>query len=89
MEKKWDTVIPAGLKRLFVIGTCMYYPAGQERVNISLKYVVPVDHKHTYKLCTNCYLEGDKTWQQCRSLSFCMIGFNTGQTVLNVQLIAE
>jgi len=23
MEKKWDTVIPADLKRLFVIGTCV------------------------------------------------------------------
>jgi len=30
MEKKWDTVIPADLKRLFVIGT--YVPVGQGRV---------------------------------------------------------
>jgi len=57
--------------------------------NISLKYVVAIDHKRTYNLCTNCYLEGDKTWQQYRSFSFCMIGFSTGKTVLNVQLIAE
>ena len=24
MEKKWDTVTPADLKRVFVSGTCMY-----------------------------------------------------------------
>jgi hypothetical protein len=31
MEKKWDTVIPADLKRLFVSGTYIC-PAGHERV---------------------------------------------------------
>jgi len=29
MEKKWDTVIPADLKRLFVSGIC---PTGHKRV---------------------------------------------------------
>jgi len=32
MEKKWDTVIPADLKRLFESGTYIC-PAGHERVN--------------------------------------------------------
>jgi len=31
-KKKWDTVIPADLKRVFVSGTCM--PAGHERVKV-------------------------------------------------------
>ena len=33
VEKKWDTVIPADLKRLFVSGTYIC-PAGHERVNM-------------------------------------------------------
>jgi hypothetical protein len=33
MEKKWDTVIPADLKRLSVSGTYGICPAGHERVN--------------------------------------------------------
>jgi len=33
METKWDTVIPADLKTLFVSGTYIY-PAGHERVNV-------------------------------------------------------
>jgi hypothetical protein len=32
MEKKWDTVTPADLKRLFVSGKYVY-PAVHERVN--------------------------------------------------------
>jgi len=32
-RKKWDTVIPADLKRLFVSGTYTLCPAGHERVN--------------------------------------------------------
>jgi hypothetical protein len=35
MEKKWDTVIPADLKRLFVSETYIC-PAGHERVTVEL-----------------------------------------------------
>jgi len=35
MEKKWDTVIPADLKRLFVSGTYTVCLAGHERVKVS------------------------------------------------------
>jgi hypothetical protein len=31
--EKWDTVIPADLKRLFVSGTYTVCPAGHKRVN--------------------------------------------------------
>jgi len=33
MEEKWDTVIPADLKRLFISGTYGICAAGHERVN--------------------------------------------------------
>jgi hypothetical protein len=36
MEKKWDTVFPADLKRLFVSGTYVYM-AGHERVKVRLQ----------------------------------------------------
>jgi hypothetical protein len=36
MEKKWDTVTTADLKRLFVSG--IICPAGHERVNKSVGY---------------------------------------------------
>jgi len=34
MEKKWDTVIPADLKRLFISGTYGICAAGHERVKM-------------------------------------------------------
>jgi hypothetical protein len=38
MEKKWDTVIPADLKRLFLSGTYTVCPAGHERVKVLFKF---------------------------------------------------
>jgi hypothetical protein len=36
MEKKWDTVIPADLKRLFVSGTYVYVPLVTKGLKCSL-----------------------------------------------------
>jgi hypothetical protein len=37
MEKKWDTVTPADLKRLFVVGSIC--PAGHKRVKMHEAYI--------------------------------------------------
>jgi hypothetical protein len=37
MEKKWDTVIPADLKRLFVNGTCIREKTGAENIVKEIK----------------------------------------------------
>jgi hypothetical protein len=39
MEKKWDTVIPADLKRLFVSGAYVC-PTGHERVNVKTTLLI-------------------------------------------------
>ena len=41
MEKKWDTVIPADLKRLFVSGTYCY-PSGLEKTLCKWDIYVPL-----------------------------------------------
>jgi len=51
MEKKWDTVIPADLKGLFLSGTYIC-PADHERVNYGLvKICTAPDMLSLFELC--------------------------------------
>jgi len=53
MEKKWDTVIPAELKRLFVSGTYKC-PTGHERVKQPLHVAKFIHHIRIYLLFIWC-----------------------------------
>jgi hypothetical protein len=67
MEKKWDTVIPADLKRLFLRGTCM--SRYQERVNC---HTCPTgSRKLSHKVIqSHVFFGGGEEGGDCNATSF-------------------